>query len=351
MSTERQPQRILVIRRDNIGDLVCTTPLFACLKSHYPQARIMALVNSYNAAVLEGNPHVDHLYVYTKAKHRGDQLLWRIYWQRFRLTRALRQQVIDLAILATPSPDKYGYRLARQIGARRIIGMNDGSLKLDVNVPPADIQGLHQVQRTLAIAGLSVEEHLIPPVKVFVSAEEKQQARQQFQQAGGVDPQPIGIHISARKVVNRWPTTHFVSVIRKLLRTTDKNIVLFWSPGSENNAQHPGDDEKASAIIQQINNPRLIPFPTLTLRALIAGLSPLSVLLCSDGGAMHITAGLARPIVCLFGYSEGARQWRPWGKHTLLQQEPVDQITPDAAFNALLPYLSESTETGQISKK
>ena len=36
----------LVIRRDNIGDLVCTTPLFEALRLRFPSARIDALTNS-----------------------------------------------------------------------------------------------------------------------------------------------------------------------------------------------------------------------------------------------------------------------------------------------------------------
>jgi ADP-heptose:LPS heptosyltransferase len=58
--------RILVIRRDNIGHLVCTTPLFAALRARHPQAHIAALVNSNNAAVLAGNPDVDEVHSYTK---------------------------------------------------------------------------------------------------------------------------------------------------------------------------------------------------------------------------------------------------------------------------------------------
>ena len=41
--------KILVVRRDNIGDLVLTTPVFRALRARHPGARIEALVNSYNA--------------------------------------------------------------------------------------------------------------------------------------------------------------------------------------------------------------------------------------------------------------------------------------------------------------
>ena len=63
--------RILVIRRDNIGDLVCTTPLIFALRERFPRAHIAALVNTYNEAVLERNPAVDAVYAYEKGKHRG----------------------------------------------------------------------------------------------------------------------------------------------------------------------------------------------------------------------------------------------------------------------------------------
>ena len=65
-------ERILVVRRDNIGDLILTTPLLHALRRARPQAHIAALVNSYNAPVLDGNPDVDAVHVYDKAKHRPD---------------------------------------------------------------------------------------------------------------------------------------------------------------------------------------------------------------------------------------------------------------------------------------
>ena len=53
--------KILVLRRDNIGDLVLTTPVLAALRQRFPHARIEALVNSYSAPVLEGHPDIDRV--------------------------------------------------------------------------------------------------------------------------------------------------------------------------------------------------------------------------------------------------------------------------------------------------
>ncbi|MBI2317053.1 MAG: lipopolysaccharide heptosyltransferase family protein, partial [Betaproteobacteria bacterium] len=61
----------------------------------------------------------------------------------------------------------------------------------------------------------------------------------------------------------------------------------------------------------------------------------------ADGGAMHLAAGLGKPIVCLFGDS-GAERWHPWGvPHQLLQapSREVADISVEAvvqAYTALL---------------
>src|SRR3989304_5858745 len=61
--------KVLFIRRDNIGDLICTTPAIHALREKFPAAKIGVLVNSYNADAVAGNPDVDEVYVYEKAKH------------------------------------------------------------------------------------------------------------------------------------------------------------------------------------------------------------------------------------------------------------------------------------------
>ncbi|MBK7766696.1 MAG: hypothetical protein IPI44_11590 [Sulfuritalea sp.] len=54
----------------------------------------------------------------------------------------------------------------------------------------------------------------------------------------------------------------------------------------------------------------------------------------ADGGAMHIAAGLRKPIVCLFGNSDATR-WRPWHvPHMLLQ--PLSRDVADICVEEVL---------------
>src|SRR4051812_33730080 len=95
----------LIIRRDNIGDLVCTLPLIAALRARYPRAFIAALVNTYNRGALDGHPDLDAVYAYAKGKHRevGRSFVG-LYWERLRLLLALRRRRFDCVVLAGAGP-------------------------------------------------------------------------------------------------------------------------------------------------------------------------------------------------------------------------------------------------------
>src|SRR6266853_4597357 len=115
--------RILVIRRDNIGDLVCTTPLISALRKRYPGGHIAALVNTYNEAVLARNPDVDAVHAYEKGKHRGAaRSIVSVYSDRLRLIMTLRKERFDYAILATPGFAPRSLRLARSARAPHVLG-------------------------------------------------------------------------------------------------------------------------------------------------------------------------------------------------------------------------------------
>ena len=324
MSLDSVP-KILIIRRDNIGDLVCTTPLIHALRRHIPDAWLGALVNSYNAPVLDGNPDLDEVFVYTKAKHRGtDQSLPAILWQRLRMMHCLRRMQLDDVIIATTSPQPRVVRLAQWLKPKRIIGYGD--LKgLDVALP-LDNANRHEVEDVFRVASLYGIAGAPPACRVHAPA--------------AVTSAPIltiGIHISARKPSQRWPAQRFAETIRAIAAQGPARIMLLWSPGAEDNPLHPGDDAKAREVMERVGaGATVIARPTQTLAELIAALGECSLLICADGGAMHLAAGLGLPIVCLFGNS-GATRWRPWGVPYQLLQKPslnVSDISVAEVTNA-----------------
>jgi heptosyltransferase III len=349
-----QDASFLVIRRDNIGDLVCTTPLIQALRQHYPRARICALVNSYNAPVLEKNPDLDQVYTYTKLKHRVDGTgAWRVLWNRIALMANLKRQRFDCAIIAGARFLPRALRLARAVRPRHIIGFTEqdrgGGRAIDMAVPYGLPRPMHEVEDVFRLLGPLGIHGEPPDMCVVPDAEEVRRVQSRIDtQSGSSGRIRIGIHISARKPSNRWLSDRFVRLIKELHNRHDAVFMLFWSPGAEDHPQHPGDDTLAAQVVAKTQGVLLLPCATHRLEELIAGLSCCDVVVCSDGGAMHIAAALGKPILCFFGDSDAAR-WYPWRvPHVLLQpaSRSVGDISVDEALRGFEQLLERCSSAG-----
>ncbi|MDP2751011.1 MAG: glycosyltransferase family 9 protein [Rhodocyclaceae bacterium] len=313
VSIDKSP-RILIIRRDNIGDLVCTTPLIRALRQKLPGAWIGALVNSYNAPVLVGNPDLDAVFHYTKAKHRGHKTLPHIFWQRLLMMKTLRGMHLDDILLATPVSQPRSIRLAQWLRPKQIIGFGERHEGLDIALPLAEHE-ISEVADVFRLASLYGIEGSPPPC--FVAPPKDANKRHDF---------TIAVHISARKPSQRWPTERFIELMSLLQKQQNARFVLLWSPGPADNPLHPGDDEKALAMVEALGPSFPVnAVPTHKLSQLINVLSSCHAMICADGGAMHLAAGLGLPMVCLFGKS-GAVRWHPWGVPYQLLQKPSQEV-------------------------
>jgi ADP-heptose:LPS heptosyltransferase len=315
-----EPKHILIVRRDNIGDLLCTTPLITAIRQRYPGAWIGVLTNSYAAPALANNPDIDETLVYEKGKHLpsfGARL--KALARRVALITRLRRLRIDVALLPASGDQRSAERFAALSGAARVIRANEASPR-----------GSHEVEMSFRCAtALGIDGP--PPAMTLVAPPVSTAAM-----PAGEGPL-IGLHISARKVPQRWPIERFAELAGRLHAEYGARFVLFWAPGRGDDPMHPGDDEKAAALVALVANLPVLAMPTHHLGELISGLSLCDAIVCSDGGAMHIAAALGKPIVCFFGNSDAAR-WRPWGvPHELLQPESRN-VTDVAVDDALAAY-------------
>lgn len=337
-----------MVRRDNIGDLVCTTPAIAAIRRHYPYAEFCALVNSYNAEVLRGNPNLDRVFVYQKLKHAGNFAgRFKSLNQRLKLIAQLRHWKPDFAILAKSSYDRHGLNFARQIGAKNIIGYVPDDFREAKGLPDIQIMtpGLTNLHEVEAINGLlkplNIEDAL-GPLKVFPEVGAQSALEQSLPKA----KRRIALHISAREPERRWGNDNFIALARYVLETQpDTQILLFWSPGKANDPHHPGDDEAADEFLKAVGNHRLIPMPTQNLTELIAALSVCDLFIGTDGGALHLAVGLNKPCVALFeNLPAKLNHWYPWQVLSRVvhgERPEVAHISLEAVTSALESLQSE----------
>ncbi len=329
--------RILVIRRDNIGDLVCTTPLISALRGKYPRAWVGVLASSYNAPILEGNPDIDEVFAYRRDRS-GETNRLRLIAERVRMALILRGKRIDYALIATPTFQRRAIRFARWSGAKSIVGFagaRDPRRRLDIVVPVA-LTEMSEVEDVLRLGVPLGIEGPPPPLKVVPDPDAVAHAMTAVAATRREGEVLIGVHISARKPSQRWPQERYVAAMRALAERQHASFMMFWTPGNGDTLPLPGDDHKARHLLNAVHDLNVFAWPTENLSRLVGGIAACDFMLMPDGGAMHIAAALGKPIVCLFGRSDAAR-WRPWGvPHELLQahSQLVGDISVDQVVMA-----------------
>lgn len=282
--------KLLLIRNDNIGDLICSIPAIQLIRKKWPNAEIDLLVNSYNAPIVEClvPQWVNRLVVYQKMKHVGLSLKQLIGLVKF--YARLYSGNYDAAVLLVGGVSRQAQAFARWSGAKKIFGY--GEIEKGPELKP----GLHELEYSWNL------------VNDLMGISEKTPASIDYPIRATGDR--LAIQITSRKLGNRWDVEKFVELAKKIFAQTKVKSLLLWSPGNAATVTHPGDDDKAGEVLDKAGE-FLDPRPTATLYELVSTLKECQCMITPDGGAMHLAAAMGVWVVALFGQSEPER-WRPW---------------------------------------
>ncbi len=102
-----------------------------------------------------------------------------------------------------------------------------------------------------------------------------------------------------------------------------------------------GDQVLADRLVALCGNNQVALYPTASVREVIGGFSLCRMILCSDGGQMHLAAGLEKDTVVFFGETEPA-DWRPWSGNTHILKPATGEssdISVDEAWKAISTML------------
>lgn len=324
-------RRILVIRRDNIGDLVCTTPLLAMLRAALPHAEIAVLANSYNAPVLRGNTDVSKLYAYTKLKHRTPSTsALATLGRSAKLYLELRAARFDWAILAGGNCTPQMLAAGRRSGAQQLIAYRpseDGDARrIDVCLDPVG-EPRHEVLDTAALGAPLGASGEPGPLRVFATKRAAEPA----------SPPTIAVALGARDD-KRWPAEKFAALCEGLRsRFPRAQLLLLWPPASAHAATQSDDDAVGHRLLAG-SPPHTTGRPTARLEELIDALAEASLVVSVDGGAVHLAAALGKPVVGLYANRpEVYKRWYPWKVPSRVVVSPgvaVREIEADTVLDA-----------------
>ena len=298
--------RLLVVRPDNLGDVLMTGPALAALRTAAPQARIDLLASPAGAAAGPLLPDLDGV------------LVGQVSWQRLgadpgtdpadpdgELVARLRGRGYAAAIILTsfsqsPWPAGYACQLAG-IPVRAGLSKEFGGCGLTHWVPAPD-DGLHQVDRALYLLDRLGVAAAPPVLRAVVPATGRAAARAALTRHGVSPDAPHAVLLPGASCPSRrYPPERFRAVARDLARSGLPVVVCGPEPERELVRGVAGEDEPGVvAMAGQLDVPGLA--------GLLAGAA---VAVTNNSGGAHLADAVGTPVVVLFAGTELVEQYRP----------------------------------------
>ena len=324
--------KILLVKRDKIGDLLLCTPIFSQLRASFPNAELHLLANDYNAWVAADEPTLDKIWVYPRTK-TGGRVRWRAPFVELAINSNLRREHFDVAIVAQGEFSLRAVRRGIRARARRTIAFLDqgthNSWRISDALAPPD-RG-HETARLFVLLeplGIAMPTALPYPRFSLPTAADSFAAAW-LAKHGLTTNEYVLLGMGSREV-RRQPTADQIERWAKLLYwQRGLKTVFVWTPGRRDTGIYPGDDEVAAQVIAKGSH---CIYPCRGGILEILGLIwHARATLIPDSGLMHFAAVSPGGVLGLFADEASAfEQWMPRGpKARALNAATSIAETPD----------------------
>lgn len=338
--------KILVIKRDKIGDMLLTTPMLHHLKISLPEAEVHVLANDYNAWVIRDNPNVDRLWVFKRVR-TGRKVSILAALMQLLLMMRLKFERFDVAIVAGGDESKRAVARARWVGAKRVIGFcaPDSPLRRDLTDPLAPMPQRHESERMLAeLVPLGIPQPADPPLPQYALPSQWQAFAQKWLGERGLrSGEYVVIGLGARRAKKQPTTQQVLRWATYFKQQLELNTVFMWTPGKSDNPLYPGDDEVAQPVLEA-RLPYLHPFRGSLMPALgLIWNARTSIF--PDSGLMHFAAASPGGVLGLFAetdVSPSPLQWGPRGQNVTFLEAPtsVAELSDELVFSSVAMLLN-----------
>lgn len=329
-------RKILVVSRDEIGDVAILTAFLRELKSNTPEAQITLLVKPPASQLLEYCPYISQVHTLV-ANHPKTFGQW--FAQIKKLLPQLWNSKFDLAILPRWDVDiDHGTLLLYLSGATWRIGYTENTTKQKQKLNTGydrflthvihDFSIQHEAQRALNLIhfmkGQVSNEHL----EVWLSQEDENFVESVLK-AHRVDASSllVAINPGARELKRVWPLENYIEVARWLQQNYQVYIIIVGGAAEEQLG------EKFQSVVEDESVINLA--GKTTLRQLCAVLKYCHLYIGNDTGPMHLAAAVNTSVVEISCHARNSPtfhanspvRFAPWKvEYTVLQ--PATTLSP-----------------------
>lgn len=313
--------KIIILKRDKLGDLLLTTPMLQLLKKLYPKSKLAVVAPESSAWILKNVPFIDQLYSYPQPKSFNLKSIASIFIQLFIFLK-IRIEHYDIAIAAGGEYSPRAIKRLLWIKAKRTISFVPKNKPIkeitDPVIAPSDKnKGLHESQRMIKLLDpiIKSKKQINQPNIYFKPSEDWLTKAQIFLTTHQLKKeQYIVFGLGARREKKQASKEQIIETAIYAYKKYKFKTILIWTPGSKNNKNYPGDDEIAYDILK--NAPKeIIPLRApLDLTIGVIWFAKKSIF--PDSGLMHFASASPGGVIGLFAetkVSPHPEQWGPLG--------------------------------------
>jgi lipopolysaccharide heptosyltransferase II len=333
----QKARRVLVVRLDNLGDVLVTTPAIHAVRQALPEAEITLLASPVGAQAGRLNPDIDDVIEY--------QAPWMDPWHELPLDPARERAMIarlhdgrfDGAIIFTsfrqsPLPSAYLCYLANI--PLRVAASIDGPGSLLTTRHRHPERMMHEVERGLDLVGaigMGTENRRL---QLIVPDDARDEALAALA-LRAIDPsQPlVVVHPGCSMPARTYAWERFADVAQQLVEQEGANVILTGVEGERELTERVRWQVEHTARASVFSLAGQLSFPGLCAMIEAADLT-----ITNNTGPMHISAAVGTPVVALFALTNPPEQWGPWQvPHRLLNHDVPCRI----CYSRVCPYSHE----------
>ncbi|WP_287230693.1 glycosyltransferase family 9 protein [Microcystis sp. Msp_OC_L_20101000_S702] len=334
MNTEiKDCQSILILRPDNLGDVVLFSGTLRHIRNHFQNATISLCVKKYVQNYIEYCPYIDYVHTWDKYAMPSssfippNMLRGRTYllgwFDKLNRKPLLQYLKTDLLLVPVRSPSKgiYGeYAIVSDIPARIKIGIagdysnqdckteakysNLYSRCLHLGTGLVDLHELNVTAQFLQLLGINTTiEDLWP--EVWTTDEDRIWAKERIPQSSTSTVLALCPGASDKRKL--YPIQQYRSIFN-YLNNELLTIVLFGSKSERNLCDKIQQEIKSCKNVLKVFNLA----GDSTVRQLIEGLRNCDIVLSTDSASLHLSVAIKKPVVGIMGGWHYGRFY-PWG--------------------------------------
>ena len=287
-------KKILVIRLDDLGDVILATPTIRNIKENFPNAAIDILVKSSTKDIVLNNPCVKKIWVLDPFWMRSKKPF--PFKQLIQLVQQLRRENYDLAFELRGNP--FNIILAFLCRSRHRAGYGAQGLGfLLTSVIPYDGNPKHEIERNFdLLRGLDLSVSSKHPELIIPEAADLFVDRFLEENTVSKDDMLVCLHPGAPWQARRWPQERFAALADGLIATYRLKVVLIGG----------GDERELCSSIRDLaglknKNHIILAAGATDIAGTAALIKRCRLFIGNDSGPMHIASAVNTDTVALFG--------------------------------------------------